>query len=159
LQSVATYKEAAEALTDHPAALAVAEDLVKKIARFGRRWREIEAQANKSDPAEIAARIEELHRRQEATSDEQARAEYERAQAALGVQLGYLSEIRSGRERAVARLHHQVATLERLRLAAVRHLSADAARQGEELRAVIEDLSQAGRDLDCDAEALTEVPG
>ncbi len=156
-QSVATYKEAAEALSEHPAAPAAAEDLVKRIVRFGKRWREIEAQANKSDPAELSARMEDLRRRQESTSDEQAQAEYEWARMALAAQLSYLTEIADGRERAVARLHHQVATLERLRLAAVRLRSADATRMGEELRAVIEDLSRAGRDLDSDAEALAEV--
>ena len=48
----------------------------------------------------------------------------------------------------MARLTHQVATLERLRLAAVRHRSVDAARLGAELQPVVEELSEAGGDFD-----------
>src|SRR5205807_8276409 len=126
--------------------------------RVGKRWREIDAQAHRSDRAGLEARLKDMEQRQAGTTDEQVQAEYERARGALQRQLSYLKEIDNGRERAVARLHHQVAMLERLRLAAIRHRSVDAAKMGEELRAVVDDLTRAGQDLDSAAEALAEVP-
>lgn len=157
-QAFAAYQEAAFALEADPAARGAAEDLVKKIARFGRRWREIEAQAHKSDRAQLRARLADLQQRAQSSNDDQARSEYERAGAALTAQLQYLEEIGKGRERAVARLHHQVATLERLRLAALRHHSVDAGKLGEELKTVLEDVGRAGQELDTAAEALAELP-
>jgi hypothetical protein len=50
-----------------------------------------------------------------------------------------------------------VATLERLRLAALRQRSADAGRLGAELQPVVDELTQAGGDFDIAAEALTEA--
>jgi hypothetical protein len=98
----------------------------------------------------------ELEGRVERARDPLARAEFERAREALLAQLGYLDEIQRGRERAVARLTHQVATLERLRLAAVHHRSVDASRLGAELAPVVEELTQAGGELDLAAAALDE---
>jgi hypothetical protein len=83
--------------------------------------------------------------------------ELTRAAEALKAQVAYLDEIANGRERAVARLTHQVATLERLRLAALRHRSADVARMGAELAPVVEELAQVGGDFDIAAEALAEA--
>jgi hypothetical protein len=157
-QAIDTLRQSAEALSPHPQALSAAEELVKKIARFGKRWREIEEQARRTDRVQLEKRLGEIQARRESTKDEQAQGEYDRAISAVGVQLDYLNEIDRGRERAVARLHHQVATLERLRLAVVRHHSVDAARQGEELRSVVEDLGRAGQELDTAAEALSEAP-
>ena len=99
-------------------------------------------------------RLQLVGRRLESSNDPLARAELARAREALAAQLAYVEEIANGRERAVARLEHQVATLERLRWAALRHRSADAARLGAELAPVVEELAQAGGDFDIAAEAL-----
>src|SRR5262249_39387225 len=107
---------------------------------------------------QLDQRVSELTRRHEQSTDESVRTEYERALSALREQVAYLDEIEKGRQRAIARLHHQVATLERLRLAALRHRSVGAAKLGEELRAVVDELNQAGQDLDTAAEVLQEVP-
>ena len=140
-----------------PAARAAADDLVGKMTRFGKRWRELETEASRSLPGDLRERLQLVGRRLETSSDPLARAELARAREALSAQLAYLEEIHNGRERAVARLEHQVATLERLRLAALRHRSADAARMGAELQPVIEELATAGGDYDIAAEALTEA--
>jgi hypothetical protein len=157
-QAVGSYQQAAECLDEHPQARTAAAELVKKIARFGKKWQDIELELKKSSRAELVARQAELTQRREQSSDESVRTEYERALSALREQLHYLDEIEKGRERAVARLHHQVATLDRLRLAALRHRSVGAAKLGEELRAVVDELTQAGQDLDTAAEVLAEVP-
>jgi hypothetical protein len=157
-QAMTSYQQAAECLDEHPQARATAEQLIKKIARFGKKWQDIETQAHKSDRGKLDERIAELTARRDASSDESVRTEYERALAALREQVTSLTEIEKGRERAVARLHHQVATLDRLRLAALRHRSVGAARFGEELKSVVDELVQAGQELDTAAEVLAEVP-
>jgi hypothetical protein len=157
-RAASAYRDAVEAMGDDaPQARLAADDLVKRMARFGRHWREVEAEAARSLPEELHERLALLTRRLESTEDPLARVEFERAQQAMTAQLDYLQEINRGRERAVARLTHQVATLERLRLAAVRHRSVDAARLGAELQPVVEELSQAGTDLDIASEALSEA--
>lgn len=158
LQAVASYQQAAEALEEHPGARQAASELVKKIARFGKKWQDIEAQTKKSERSDLETRVTELTARRDSATDDGVRGEYERALSALREQLTYLDEIEKGRQRAIARLHHQVATLDRLRLAAVRHRSVGAAKLGEELKTVVDELNQAGQDLDTAAE-LAELPG
>lgn len=157
-QALLTYEQAAASLDENPTARNAAAQLAQKIGRFGKRWQDIEAQAKKSDREQLSARKTELKGRIDASSDESIRNEYTRALGAIDEQLGYLDDIAKGRERAIARLHHQVATLERLRLAAVRHHSVGAAKLGEELRSVVEELNQAGQDLDTAVEVLAELP-
>lgn len=157
-QAMASYQQASEALEDHPQAKAAAGDLVKKIARFGKRWQDIETQTRKSERGDLEKRVADLKARHEAATDDGVRTEYDRALSALREQLTYLDEIEKGRQRAIARLHHQVATLDRLRLAAVRHRSIGASKLGEELKTVVDELNQAGQDLDTAAE-LAELPG
>ncbi|MFO0576569.1 MAG: hypothetical protein U1A78_21395 [Polyangia bacterium] len=157
-QAAASYQQAAECLEEHPQARTAAELLVKKIARFGKKWQDIEAQSRRSDKGQLEQRLTELTARRDAATDESVRSEYERATSALREQLSYLGEIEKGRERAVARLHHQVATLDRLRLAALRHRSVGASKLGEELRGVVDELTQAGQELDTASEVLAELP-
>jgi hypothetical protein len=157
-RAASAYRDAIAAMgSEAPEARAAADDLVNKMTRFGRRWRELVAEASSSRPAELQERLVLVGRRLESSTDPLARAELARAREALSAQLAYLVEIGDGRERAVARLEHQVATLERLRLAALRHRSADAARLGAELQPVVDELAQAGGDYDIAAEALTEA--
>lgn len=157
-QALSTYEEAASSLDEHPTAKTAAAQLATKIGRFGKRWQDIEAQAKKSSREQLSTRKQELRARIEASTDDSVRNEYTRALAAIDEQLSYLDDIAKGRERAIARLHHQVATLERLRLAAVRHHSVGAAKLGEDLKSVVEELSQAGQDLDTAVEVLAELP-
>jgi hypothetical protein len=101
--------------------------------------------------------LAEVRGRLETTHDPVARGEFEKARDALVAQVDYVNEIARGRERAIARLTHQVATLERLRLAAVRHRSVDAARLGAELQPVVDELAEAGGEMDLAAEALRDA--
>lgn len=159
-RAAAAYRDAVEAIGgEAPAARAAADELAQKMTRFGRRWRELEGEAARSRPEDLKERLALVGRKLDGTNDPLARVELGRARDALSAQLAYLQEIAGGRERAVARLEHQVATLERLRLAALRHRSADASRLGAELQPVIEELAQAGGDFDIAAEALTEASG
>ena len=152
------YKEALGAIGDSaPEARAAANDLVQRMARFGRHWRDLELEAARTPLDALHERLTAVNLRLEACTDAVAQTEFVRAREALTAQLGYLQEIAHGRERAMARLEHQVAMLERLRLAALRHRSVDAGRMGAELQPVVEELSQAGTDLDIASEALSEA--
>lgn len=156
-QAVASFQQASECLDEHPQARTAAADLLKKIVRFGKRWQEIEAQARQSGRESLEQRRADLEQRRDKATDETVRTEYERALGALRGQIENLAEIDKSRERAIARLHHQVAIIERLRLAALRHRSASAAKLDEELQAVARDLTQAGQELDTAADALVEL--
>ena len=157
-RAATAYEDAVEAMgSSAPEARAAADDLIGRMARFGQHWREVEREAARSTPDSLQQRMAELDLRLAACSDPVAQAEFARAREALAAQVDSLAEIARGRERAVARLMHQVAMLERLRLAALRHRSVDAARMGAELQPVVEELSQAGTDLDIASEALSEA--
>ena len=157
-RAASAYRDAVQAIGGEvPAARAAADELVGKMTRFGTRWRELEAEAARARPEDLKERLQLVGRRLDASQDPLARAELARAREALAAQLAYVEEIASGRERALARLEHQVATLERLRWAALRHRSADASRLGAELQPVVEELTQAGGDFDIAAEALSEA--
>jgi hypothetical protein len=152
------YEDAIDAMGGSaPEARTAADDLMKRMARFGQHWREVEAEANRTAPEALHERLADVNKRLEACTDPVAQAEFARAREALSAQVESLQEIGRGRERAVARLTHQVAMLERLRLAALRHRSVDASRMGAELQPVVEELSQAGTDLDIASEALSEA--
>jgi hypothetical protein len=158
LRAANAWREARAALNGQAAEVQkAADDLVVKIVGFARRFCEVEAEARRTRPDELRDRLTRLDARLEATTDPMARAEFVRARDAVAAQLASLDEIDKGRERAVARLTHQVAILERLRLAAIRHRSVDATRLGAELAPVVDELADAGSDLDLASEALTEA--
>jgi hypothetical protein len=157
-RAASAYRDAVEAIGDAaPSARAAADDLVLRMARFGRQWSAVELETARSRPEELTLRLSEVRARLETTHDPIARAEFEKARDALTAQVDYVNEIAKGRERAIARLTHQVATLERLRLAAVRHRSVDAARLGAELQPVVDELAEAGGEMDLAAEALRDA--
>ena len=56
-QAMTSYQQAADCLAEHPQARATAEQLVKKVARFGKKWQDIEVQARKSDRPKLDQRI------------------------------------------------------------------------------------------------------
>lgn len=135
-----------------------AADLMSKIERFARRWQDLDAEMARTDHAALTERLASIRARAAATQDDVARAEYASAETALAKQVEYLGGIERGRERALARLHHQVAVLERLRFAALHRRAVVANQAGEELQPLVEELVAAGRDLDCEAEAIAELP-
>lgn len=158
LRAANAWREARVALGGQAAEVqAAADDLVVKIVGFARRFCEVEAEARRTKPDELRDRLARLEVRLAATTDPMARTEFVRARDAVAAQLASLDEIDKGRERAVARLTHQVAILERLRLAAIRHRSVDATRLGAELAPVVDELADAGSDLDLASDALTEA--
>ena len=154
------YRDAVKAIGgEAPAARDAADELVGKMTRFGRRWRELELEAARVAPggSEGAAPARRPPARG-STNDPLARAELARAREALAAQLAYVDEIRE-RPRARARPARAPGGDARAaaagRRCAIR--SADAARLGAELAAGRRGAGPAGGDFDIAAEALTEA--
>jgi hypothetical protein len=68
----------------------------------------------------LEARRADLDARIAASTDDLARTQYQEARAAVEDQVRYAAQIRTARERVIARLHACVTTLEKFRLAAAR---------------------------------------
>ena len=151
-------REAREALgSDSAGASQAAAGLAERIDRFARRWHTIEREVGRTDRTALAARIAVLGERAHNASDEVVRTEYLRAERALRQQLDDLDGIRRCHDRAVARLHHHVAVLERLRLAALHRRSAEVGGAGDDLHPLVEEIAAATIELDTSAEVL-ELP-
>ncbi|HEY4243417.1 MAG TPA: hypothetical protein VGM88_26575 [Kofleriaceae bacterium] len=102
-------------------------------------------------PAELEARMAELDARIAAATDDEVRAQYTSARAALGDQQRYHGVIKAGRERLVARMHNHIAALEKFQLAAT-GLAAAAAGVPE-----VKQLEALSHDVATSGEALVEA--
>jgi hypothetical protein len=95
-----------------PAALdALGAAALELAARAGELCRACSPQAE----GELRERCAWLERNAQEASDAEARRSYQNAQAALSAQLDHLLRVRSEKERVLARLHENVAGLERAR--------------------------------------------
>jgi hypothetical protein len=108
-------------------ALALAAlDLARRGADLGRT-------ASLAMEEDLARRVEQLGRSAAAAADTAARGSYQRAAETLLGQLEHCRRVRGARERLVARLHEEVAQLERARFALTLLDGADAERSAAEL--------------------------
>lgn len=139
-----------------PAHRAIEESVVR-LFDVAIRWMDVEAAAAAQPKAELASRLADMDRKVDGTTDDIARGQYARARSALAEQLAYVGEIETSRERVIARLHHYLAAMERLRFAVLNNRSADASRQSTEVQPILSDLEALGKELDSTAEALGEV--
>lgn len=133
------------------------EDSVVRLFDVARRWQSVESDGGRTPADALVERMEQIDRKIAATDDPIARGQYEQARAALGEQLRYLKEIATSRERVVARMHHYLAAMERLRFAVINHRSADASRLSTEVQPILDDLRDLGKEIDFTNEALGEV--
>jgi hypothetical protein len=106
---------------------------------------------------ELGSRLAEIEARITRAVDPQAREQYRQVRFTLQEQLQCLRAIDATRERVVARMHHTLAAMERLRFAAINQLSTDASRASTEVQPLIENLARLGQDLDIASEAMREV--
>ena len=108
-------------------ALALAAlDLARRGADLGRT-------ASLAIEEDLAKRVDQLGRSAETAADSAARGSYQRAAETLAGQLEHCRRVRGARERVVARLHEEVAQLERARFALTLLDGADAERSAAEL--------------------------
>ncbi len=149
--------QAASVLESQPMAVTAANDLVARVSSYVERWQELARDTAGADREALADQVKMIEAKRDATADAQVKADYERAVQAFRSQLEYLDEIERGKARAEAKLLHHIALLERLRMAALHHRSVDAARLGGELSSVVEELTEAGGELDDAAAAIKEA--
>lgn len=130
---------------------------VLRILRIVEHCRQIDRELAGDNLARLDDRVAVLERKAASTMDPSARATYEEALESLGAQREALKRLGEGRERVVARLHVNVAQLEKLRVSLLQIRSADAERFGSEDGTVMEALEDLGRELDATAAAISEV--
>lgn len=140
-----------------PMAITAANDLIERMTGYVGRWLELARDTAGADRVALAAQVKMIEDKRDRAEDAQVKADFERAVQAFRCQLEYLDEIERGKARAEAKLLHHIALLERLRMAALHHRSVDAARLGGELSSVVEELTEAGGELDVSAAAIKEA--
>lgn len=133
------------------------EAALLRLIQVAVQWQSIETGSRGDRADALVARIEAMDERIAASDDAVARTQYEHARGALAEQLRYLREIGTSRDRVLARLHHYVAAIERLRFALVNSRSADASRSSFEVQPLVDSLESLGSDLDLSREAWNEL--
>jgi hypothetical protein len=94
-----------------------------------------------------------------AAPDAVAQSSYRRAGEALDGQLQHLRLVRRGRDRIAARLHEEVAQLERARFSQVRVQGAAAERSDAEIERLRGRLRQSAGAFEAEAEETSELAG
>jgi hypothetical protein len=133
------------------------EDSVVRLYEVAGRWQAVESDGARTSADALVERMQQIDAKLEATDDLVAKEQYEQARAALAEQLRYLKEIGTSRERVVARMHHYLAAMERLRFAVINHRGHDASRLSTDVQPILDDLRDLGRDIDFTSDALGEV--
>jgi hypothetical protein len=133
------------------------EDSVMRVFDVAQKWQSVETESSLPPADKLVERMEEIDQKIARTDDSVAKSQYERARGALAEQLRYVQEINTSKERVVARMHHYLAAMERLRFAVINHRSADASRLSTEVQPILDDLNLLGKEIDCTSEALGEV--
>ncbi len=130
---------------------------VLRLFDVAHRWNQSAAESAPQLAASLVDRIESLDKRIDATDDAVTKEQYNLAKAALVEQLRYLKDIGTSRERVLARMHNYMAAMERLRLAVINVESAQASRDPAEVRPLLSDFEELGRDFETCSEALAEA--
>lgn len=133
------------------------DELVHRVLSLADRWRGVEDDLAGIEDGELGGRLAKLAEKLEATTDPEAKEEYERAVRSIEDQRRMHGDIRRARERTLARLQGHLAALDRVHLAVVRLRSADAHRFASEIQPVLEELSAVGTDAELTASAIDEA--
>ena len=124
---------------------------------LARRGAELHRAAPPAAEDELTARTAELQAAATAAPDPIAQASYRRAAQTLEGQLEHLKSVRRGRERIAARLHEEVAQLERARFSLLLLQGANAERSAAELELLGGRLRHSASAFEAEAEATAEV--
>jgi hypothetical protein len=150
-RGVGLWKQVEQTVPEETRERKAIEESVLRLLDVARRWQTVEAEGARVPADGLAERMEQI------ADNSIAKAQYERAHAALAEQLRYVKEIGTARERVIARMHHYLAAMERLRFALINHRSADASRVSTDVGPILEDLEHLGKEIDFASEAITEV--
>jgi hypothetical protein len=132
-------------------------DLSMRILHIAEQCRSIERDLGATPATDLEMRIQTLTRKAESATDPSARATFHSAIKSLDGQRRAVEAIGRGLERVVARLHANVALLEKVRFSLVHARSADAERIGGEASPLAEAIDELSRELDATSAAVGEV--
>ena len=150
-RAAAIWRSAKDQIRDD-AGKALVRDGVLKTLEVATRSAEVKLTG--SSDAELVQRMADLDQRISAATDDEVKAQYQAARAAVGDQQRYRDRIRAGRERMVARMHNHVAALEKFELAAT---GLEAARAASSGAAAVKQLEELSQDVAASGEALAEI--
>jgi len=149
-RSLAIWKSAKEDLADEGGKNLVRDGVLKTL-EVGAKSAEVKVTG--PTDAELARRMSELDGKIAATTDPEAKTQYQAARAALDDQHRYREHITKGKERLVARMHNHVAALEKFQLAAT---GLEAARSSEHSTSM-KQLEELSSEVAASGEALAEI--
>jgi hypothetical protein len=156
-RGMAVWTQVDQTLEQESSVRRAIEDSVVRLFDVARKWASVESDGARTPADLLVERMEGIQAKMERIEDPIARGQYEQAHAALAEQLRYLKEISTARERVIARMHHYLAAMERLRFAVINHRSADASRLSTDVQPILDDLKDLGREIDFSSEAMGEV--
>jgi hypothetical protein len=147
-RAIAIWTDAKDKLADEGGKRLVRDGVMKTLEVA---VKSSEVKMTGATDAELLKRMTDLDTRIAATSDAEAKRQYQQARAALDDQRRYREHITAGHERLVARMHNHVAALEKYQLAAT---GLEAVRAGSPAMKQLDDLSQ---NVAASGEALAEI--
>lgn len=136
-----------------------AAQMMLRILQIADQVRRLESDLAATPAFELEDRIGQLKKKAEAAADVGAQETYLSAVASLEQQREALLAVERGRDRVVARLHANVALLEKVRFSLLHLRSADAERAFGESSPVAQALEELGREIDATSTAIGEVYG
>jgi hypothetical protein len=159
-RSLVIWTSAKVKLDDGDSNLTMVKDGVLKTLEVAAKSTDVEVTG--ASDALLATRTSELDAKILASTDAEAKAQYQSARAALEDQRRYRDRIAQGKERMIARMHNHVAALEKFQLAATGLPAARAHSDGsvKQLETLSSDVTASGEalaDLDLDAEAASAI--
>jgi hypothetical protein len=151
------WEKVDKTLEPEAAARRAIEDSIVRLYEVALKWASVESDGARTPADTLVERMDAIEAKIAHTDDTVAKKQYREAHAALAEQLHYLREIATARERVIARMHHYLAAMERLRFAVLNNRSADASRISNEVQPILDDLRDLGKEIDCSSEASYEV--
>jgi hypothetical protein len=162
-RAMAHYRKCGEALGQNglgPVRLEMGRALAGvtlRLLQLATKWQTIDREMGERAGMDVTKRIEELRALRESTKDEMARRQLQGAERTLHEELAQIERIHRGRERVVARLHADMAVLERTRFALLGLRSSDATQRTSELASLSDNLASIAKEMDTESVATDEV--
>ncbi len=151
-RAVAIWDTTKERLGDTDAGKSLVRDGVLKTLEVATKSAEVKLAPGSGD--DLAKRMTEMDARIAAATDDEVKAQYTSARAALDDQKRYRDQIAKGKERLVARMHNHVAALEKFQLAAT---GIEATRMSDAASTTVKQLAELSQDVAASGEALAEI--
>jgi hypothetical protein len=133
------------------------EEVTRRALELARRWHGVDLELGERAESDVEKRIQEVRTLFAQSSDPAAKKQLLAAEKALQEEMAQIKRIRAGRERVVARLHADLAILERTRFALLAIRSSDAHLKAAELSTLSDNLNNLGKELDVEAQAIDEA--